>query len=216
MMKAHEPESPQFSRLLILSACLLLLLSFGYRSGFGLFVKPITEANGWGREVISVALALQNLSWGIIAVFAGGLADRFGNAKVIVAGTILYALGMLLMSGVDSPWMLNVSTGLLVGAGVAGTSFGIVLPAMARAVGEERRQWALGLGTAVGSLGQFAVVPLAQLLIGAFGWMTALNILPHHLLRWPCSPCHWRLTPESRKLSKRLQGRPFRKRCKKL
>jgi len=177
MMKAHEPESPQFSRLLILSACLLLLLSFGYRSGFGLFVKPITEANGWGREVISVALALQNLSWGIIAVFAGGLADRFGNAKVIVAGTILYALGMLLMSGVDSPWMLNVSTGLLVGAGVAGTSFGIVLPAMARAVGEERRQWALGLGTAVGSLGQFAVVPIAQFLIGTFGWMTALNIL---------------------------------------
>lgn len=176
-MNTHSPESPDYSRLLILSACLLLLLSFGYRSGFGLFVKPITEANGWGREVISVALAVQNLCWGIVAVFAGGLADRFGNARVIVAGTILYALGMLLMSGVDNPWMLNISTGLLVGAGVAGTSFGIVLPAMARAVGEERRQWALGLGTAVGSLGQFAVVPLAQLLIGAFGWMTALNIL---------------------------------------
>jgi len=177
MMNTQPAESQDYSRLLILSACLLLLLSFGYRSGFGLFVKPITEANGWGREVISVALALQNICWGIIAVFAGGLADRFGNAKVIVVGTILYALGMQLMSGVDNPWMLNVSTGLLVGAGVAGTSFGIVLPAMARAVGEERRQWALGLGTAVGSFGQFAVVPIAQLLIGAFGWMTALNIL---------------------------------------
>jgi MFS family permease len=176
-MNTQQPESQDYSRLLILSACLLLLLSFGYRSGFGLFVKPITEANGWGREVISVALAVQNLCWGIVAVFAGGLADRFGNAKVIVAGTVLYALGMQLMSGVDNPWLLNVSTGLLVGAGVAGTSFGIVLPAMARAVGEERRQWALGLGTAVGSLGQFAVVPVAQLLIGAFGWMTALNIL---------------------------------------
>jgi MFS family permease len=176
-MNTQQPESQDYSRLLILSACLLLLLSFGYRSGFGLFVKPITEANGWGREVISVALAVQNLCWGIVAVFAGGLADRFGNAKVIVAGTVLYALGMQLMSGVDNPWLLNVSTGLLVGAGVAGTSFGIVLPAMARAVGEERRQWALGLGTAVGSLGQFAVVPVAQLLIGTFGWMTALNIL---------------------------------------
>jgi len=166
-----------YSKSLILAACVLLLLSFGYRSGFGLFVKPITEANGWGREVISTALAVQNLFWGIVAVFAGGLADRFGNLKVIVAGTILYALGMLLMSGVDNPWMLNASAGLLVGAGVAGTSFGIVLPAMARAVGEERRQWALGLGTAAGSLGQFAVVPAAQVLIDAYGWMTALNIL---------------------------------------
>ena len=96
---------------------------------------------------------------------------------MIVAGTLLYALGMLLMSGVDNPLMLNVSAGLLVGAGIAGTSFGIVLPAMARAVGEERRQWALGLGTAVGAFGQFAVVPVAQFLIDAFGWMTALNIL---------------------------------------
>ena len=156
---------------------MLLLLSFGFRSGFGLFVKPITEANGWGREVISMALAIQNLFWGIVAVFAGGLADRFGNLKVIIAGTILYALGMVLMSGVDNPWTLNASAGLLVGAGVAGTSFGIVLPAMARAVGEARRQWALGLGTAAGSLGQFAVVPAAQVLIDAYGWITALNIL---------------------------------------
>jgi MFS family permease len=147
----------EYSRSLILAACALVLLSFGYRSGFGLFVKPITEANGWGREIISMALAVQNLFWGIVAVFAGGLADRFGNLKVIIAGTILYALGMVLMSGVDNPWTLNASAGLLVGAGVAGTSFGIVLPAMARAVGEKRRQWALGLGTAAGSLGQFAV-----------------------------------------------------------
>ena len=121
MIKKSAPENVDYSRLLMLSACLLLLLSFGYRSGFGLFVKPITEANDWGREVISVALAVQNLFWGIVAVFAGGLADRFGNVKVIVAGTILYALGMRLMSGVDNPWMLNASTGLLVGAGVAGT-----------------------------------------------------------------------------------------------
>ena len=177
MIKKSAPENVDYSRLLMLSACLLLLLSFGYRSGFGLFVKPITEANDWGREVISVALAVQNLFWGIVAVFAGGLADRFGNVKVIVAGTILYALGMRLMSGVDNPWMLNASTGLLVGAGVAGTSFGIVLPAMARAAGEERRQWALGLGTAAGSIGQFAVVPVAQVLIDTWGWITTLNVL---------------------------------------
>ena len=171
------PKKHEYSGSLILAACALLLLSFGYRSGFGLFVKPITEANGWGREVISMALAVQNLVWGIVAVFAGGLADRFGNLKVIVAGTILYALGMVLMSGVDNPWMLNVSAGLLVGAGVAGTYFGFVLPALASAVGDEQRQWALGLGTAAGSLGQFAIVPAAQVLIDAYGWITALNIL---------------------------------------
>lgn len=176
-MVRPNPESHGSSHFLIAAGCLLLLLSFGYRSSFGLFVRPITDANGWGREVISMALAIQNLFWGIVAVFAGGLADRFGNLKVILAGTGLYALGMGLMSAVESPWMLHTSAGLLVGAGVAGTSFGIVLPAMARAMGEERRQWALGLGTAAGSLGQFAVVPLAQLFIENYGWMVTLNIL---------------------------------------
>jgi predicted MFS family arabinose efflux permease len=192
-LKPTEPETNTYSKLLLFSACLLLLLSFGYRSGFGLFVKPISDANGWGREVISAALAVQNLFWGIAAVFAGGLADRFGNVRVIVAGTILYALGMLLMSLVDNPLMLTVSTGLLIGAGVAGTSFGIILPAMARAVGENRRQWALGLGTAVGSLGQFAVVPVVQVLIDGFGWTATLYImsgssLAMALLAMPLAP----------------------------
>lgn len=162
---------------LIVSSCLLLLLSFGYRSGFGLFVKPISDANNWGREVISMALAIQNLFWGVVSVFAGGLADRFGNVKVVVGGTILYALGMALMAGVDSPWLLHTSAGVLVGSGIAGTAFGIVLPAMARAVGEERRQWALGLGTAAGSMGQFALVPVAQQLMDSYGWTNALYIL---------------------------------------
>ena len=171
------PKSDASSGFLIATACLLLLLSFGYRAGFGLFVRPITEANGWGREIISIALAVQNLFWGIIAFFAGGLADRFGNVKVVVAGTFLYALGMVLMPGVDNPWQLNASAGILVGAGIAGTSFGIILPAMARAVGPQRQQWALGLGTAAGSIGQFAIVPLAQVLIDAYGWGLTLNIL---------------------------------------
>jgi MFS family permease len=105
------------------------------------------------------------------------LADRFGNVKVVIAGTFVYALGMVLMPGVDSPWRLNASAGILVGAGIAGTSFGIILPAMARAVGPERQQWALGLGTAAGSIGQFAIVPVSQFLIDAYGWGPALNIL---------------------------------------
>ena len=177
MNSSPPPRNNSVSGFLVAAACLLLLLSFGYRAGFGLFVKPITEDNGWGREIISIALAVQNLCWGIIAFFAGGLADRFGNVKVVIAGTFLYALGMVLMPGVTSPLGLNASAGILVGAGIAGTSFGIVLPAMARAVGPQRQQWALGLGTAAGSIGQFAVVPLAQLLIDAYGWANTLNIL---------------------------------------
>ena len=122
------------TKIFLASACTLLILSFGYRAGFGLFVKPISDINRWGRKVIFLSLALQNLVWGVVAVVAGGLADRFGNSKVIIAGTLFYASGIWLMAGVDSPWLLHSSAGLLVGAGVAGTSFGIVLPAMARAV----------------------------------------------------------------------------------
>ncbi len=177
MMNARPPNRYGSSGFLIASACLLLLLSFGYRAGFGLFVRPITEANGWSREIISIALAVQNLIWGIIAFFAGGLADRFGNVKVVIGGTVFYTLGMVLMPAVKSPWGLNATAGILVGAGIAGTSFGIILPAMARAVGPQRQQWALGLGTAAGSFGQFAIVPLAQSLIEAYSWVTALHIL---------------------------------------
>ena len=132
----------------LVSGCLLLMLSFGYRAGFGLFMQPMSEANGWGRDVLSLALAVQNLAWGVIAVFAGGIADRYGT-----------------------------TAGLLVGAGIAGTSFGIVLPAFARAVPEERRGWALGIGTAAGSFGQFLIVPLMQELIELFGWLHTLQYL---------------------------------------
>ena len=175
--KENKFEFSTSSKFLMLSACMLLLLSFGFRSGFGLFVKPVTEVNGWGREVISFALAIQNLSWGVFAAVSGGLADRFGNVKVVIGGTIFYAAGIWLMAGVDSVWLLNTSVGLFVGAGVAGTSFGIILPAMVRAVPDNQRQWALGVGTAAGSMGQFAVVPIVQQLMDTYGWISALNIL---------------------------------------
>ncbi len=175
--KENKFEFSASSKFLMLSACMLLLLSFGFRSGFGLFVKPVTEVNGWGREVISFALAIQNLSWGVFAAVSGGLADRFGNVKVVIGGTIFYAAGIWLMAGVDSVWLLNTSVGLFVGAGVAGTSFGIILPAMVRAVPDNQRQWALGVGTAAGSMGQFAVVPIVQQLMDTYGWISALNIL---------------------------------------
>ncbi|MCG7600761.1 MFS transporter [Halomonas sp. McH1-25] len=162
---------------LILSGCTILMLSFGFRSSFGLFVQPLDAANGWGRDIIGLALAIQNLAWGVIAVIAGGLADRFGSVRVILGGTVLYALGLWLTAGVSDVWVLNAGAGLLVGAGVAGTAFGIVLPAMARVVDESRRQMVLGIGTAAGSMGQFLLAPVAQSLIDWLGWSGALNAM---------------------------------------
>ncbi|SDZ91556.1 MFS transporter [Microbulbifer marinus] len=161
----------------LISACLLLLLSFGYRAGFGLFLAPMSAANGWGRDVFSLALAVQNLAWGLFAVFAGGLADRHGILKVLLAGAACYGLGMWLMADSTSGWAITSTAGLMVGAGVAGTAFGIVLPALARAVPEQRRAWALGIGTAAGSLGQFLLVPVMQQLIDWAGWYQALQFL---------------------------------------
>lgn len=172
MKKSVAPLYP-----VLASACLLLLLSFGYRSGFGLFLQPMSEARGWGRDVFSLALAVQNLSWGIIAVFAGGIADKYGNLRVLILGVLCYSAGMWTMAHSTSEWEIISTAGLLTGSGIAGTSFGIVLPAIARAVPEDRRAWALGLGTAAGSFGQFLIVPVMQELIDLSGWFQALQIL---------------------------------------
>ncbi|WP_148862219.1 MFS transporter [Marinobacter fonticola] len=161
----------------IVAGSIVLMLAFGLRASFGLFVQPITEANGWGRDVLGLALAIQNLAWGVIAVLAGGLADRFGNVAVIVGGALLYALGLWLTADVGSVWSLHMGAGLIVGAGIAGTGFGIVLPLMAKAVSEQDRQWVLGIGTAAGSMGQFLIAPLAQQFIDLFGWTGALNAM---------------------------------------
>lgn len=175
-MTKLSPLSPAV-KILIISSCLLLMMSFGFRSSFGLFVKPISEFQGWGRDTIATALAIQNLSWGIVSVFAGGLADRYGNLKVIITAVCLYATGMLWMAFAADAWALSMSAGVLVGAGVAGTSFGIVIPALMRAVPADRRQWVAGVGTAAGSMGQFMIVPFSQTLIDAFGWFSSLQIL---------------------------------------
>ncbi len=170
-MKARlAPVAP-----LLISACVLLMLSFGYRAGFGLFLKPISESHGWGRDVMSMALAIQNLSWGIIAVFAGGLADRYGNLMVLLVGVLCYAAGMLGMAYASTEAGMIAMAGILLGAGIAGTSFGIVLPALARAVPPDRRGWALGLGTSAGSFGQFLIVPFMQQAVEWLGWFEALQ-----------------------------------------
>lgn len=161
----------------LISACLLLMLSFGYRSGFGLFMQPLSTSHGWGRDVLSLALAIQNLTWGVVAVFAGGIADKYGNLKVLLAGAIFYAMGIWGMAYSTTSLEIISTAGLMIGAGIAGTAFGIVLPVLVRAVPEDRRGWALGVGTAAGSFGQFLLVPLMQELIDFAGWFQALQVL---------------------------------------
>ena len=176
IMHKMSPISPSV-KILIFSSCLLVMLSFGFRSSFGLYVKPISEFHGWGRDIIATALAIQNLSWGIVSVFAGGLADKYGNLKIIFTAIFLYSIGIFWMAFASDSSTLSASAGILVGAGVAGTSFGIVIPALMRAVPDDRRQWVAGVGTAAGSMGQFIVVPFSQSLIDAFGWFSSLQIL---------------------------------------
>ncbi|MED5411250.1 MAG: MFS transporter [Pseudomonadota bacterium] len=162
---------------IIISGCALVLLSFGYRAGFGLFLQPMSEAREWGRDVLALALAIQNLAWGVFAIIAGGLVDKYGNLKVLLAGVFFYAVGMYAMAYSTSELAIISTAGLLVGAGVAGTSFGIVLPAFARAVPEEKQGWALGIGTAAGSIGQFLVVPFMQFAVDLVGWFQALQYI---------------------------------------
>ena len=161
----------------LVGGCLLLVLSVGYRAGFGIFLQPISASHGWGRDVLSLALAVQNLAWGVVAVFAGGLADRYGNLKVLFIGVGCYVAGMLGMAYASTALEMIATAGILVGAGIAGTAFGIVLPSLARAVPENRRGWVLGLGTAAGSFGQFLIVPLMQEAVDSAGWFRALHII---------------------------------------
>ena len=153
------------------------MVGFGARSIFGLFLEPMTEAKGWGRETFAVALAIQNLLWGIALPFAGALSDRFGPPRVLAVGALIYAAGIWGMAYADSPAALQMTAGVLVGVGVAFTAFTIALATMVKLVGPERRSLALGLGTAAGSFGQVVFSPLGQAFIAGYGWQTALLLL---------------------------------------
>ena len=115
----------------LLGSALILALSLGVRHGFGLFLPPMSAQFGWGREVFAFAIALQNLIWGLAQPFTGALADRFGAAKVVIVGGVLYAVGLLLMGLADSPLSLSLSAGLLIGIGLSGTSFSVILGVVA-------------------------------------------------------------------------------------
>jgi MFS family permease len=161
----------------IVAGCLAAMVNFGVRSTFGLFTAPVSEAHQWPREVYSLALALQNLLWGAATPVAGAFADRYGSGRVLIAGALAYFVGTLIMAYADAPIMFHMGAGILVGIGVAFSSFGIVMAALGRIVPPEKRSWAFGIATASGSMGQFVFSPLAGALISAYGWQQALVVL---------------------------------------
>lgn len=162
---------------LIVAGCLVAVVNFGIRSAFGFFTVPISDAHGWPREIFSFAMAVHNLVWGLATPVAGMLADRYGSARVLMAGAVIYCIGLIMMAFTETPFMFNVGGGLLVGIGVAFSSFSIVMAALGRIVPPERRSWAFGIATASGSMGQFIFAPLGAALISAYGWQNALLVL---------------------------------------
>ena len=155
---------------------IVLLLSFGIRTSFGLFLRPVIGEFGWGREAFAFAIALQILLWGVAQPFAGAIADKYGAGRVVAACGVLYALGIALMARAESPFGFTLGAGFLIGIGLSGTSFPIILAVIARSVAAHRRSLFLGLGAAGGSSGHLLMVPLGQVFIDGYGIM-ALGLL---------------------------------------
>jgi len=172
--------SPSFRRnptVLIIAASLAISLSMGIRSTFGLFQAPMNLELGFGRETFGFAMALQQLLWGLFQPICGMIADRYGSGRVLVAGAIVYCLGLLVMSGVETPLELNIGGGWMVGFGLSATSFSVVLGALGRLVPPERQSTAFGIASAGGSFGQFIMAPIGQQVIQSQSWSGALLIL---------------------------------------
>jgi MFS family permease len=162
--------------LVVAAGCTIALITAGPRATAGLFQIPMTTEYGWGRDVFSLAIALQNLLWGVGQPFAGAVADRFGAVRVICAGAILYALGLAVMAYAATPGLMHLGAGVLIGFGLSGSSFNLILGAFGKLLPPEWRPLAFGAGTAAGSLGQFFFPPVANLLIEGIGWHQALVV----------------------------------------
>ena len=160
----------------LVCGCLIAMISFGPRSALGFFLTPMSQEHHWGRDVFSMALAIQNLLWGVTQPFAGGIADRYGANRVLIAGALLYAAGLALMAHSTTPGLLDLSAGVLIGVGLSGASFTIVLGAFGKLLPPEWRSVAFGIGTAAGSFGQFLFSPVAVALMQSFGWRGTLTI----------------------------------------
>ena len=160
----------------VICGCLIALLTFGPRSTFGFFLKPMSAEFSWGRDVFALAFAVQNLLWGLGQPIAGALADRFGAMRVIVTGGIVYALGLALMRHADTAFALNATAGVLLGFGLSGCSFNLVVSVFGKIVPKEWQSVALGAGTAAGSFGQFLFAPFGVALLDNYGWQTTLLV----------------------------------------
>ncbi len=160
----------------VICGCLIAMIAFGPRSSLGFFLTPMSQEHHWGRDVFSLALAIQNLLWGIGQPFAGGIADRFGASRVMIAGAVFYALGLALMAHATTPGMLDISAGVLIGLGLSGCSFNLVIGAFGKLLPESWRSLAFGAGTAAGSFGQFLYSPIGVALMDRYGWQTAITI----------------------------------------
>ena len=161
---------------IIICGCAIALLSFGPRSSLGFFIQPMSRELTWGRDVFGLALALQNLLWGLGQPIAGAIADRFGVLRVMAAGAVLYAGGLLLMRYAATPSSLDLGAGVMIGFGPSGCSFNLVLSAFSKLLPPEKRGIALGAGTAAGSFGQFLFAPFGVAMIDNFGWQAALTV----------------------------------------
>jgi MFS family permease len=169
--------APLSMKQVLLCGAMIVTLSMGIRHGFGLWLQPITMDRGWTRETFAFALAVQNLAWGIAGPFAGALADRFGAFRVLIAGSLLYAGGLVLMGLSTSGLAFTGSAGLLLGMAQSGTTYAVVYGVIGRNVAAEKRSWAMGVAAAAGSFGQFLMVPTENWLIGHLGWQQALFVL---------------------------------------
>jgi MFS family permease len=170
-MKLESLRSPA---MVLACGCIILCIGFGVRAGFGLYLQPMSLDRGWGREVFSLAIAVQNLLWGVFGPFAGGIADRYGAARVVAGCGVAYVLGLVVMAYADTPLALHVGSGFLIGLALSGATFAVVLAVIGRTVPVEKRSTALGVATAAGSFGQFALLPVTQYLISRYDWQVAL------------------------------------------
>ena len=164
-------------RQVLLCGALIVTVSMGIRHGFGLWLQPITMERGWTRETFAFAIAIQNLAWGFAGPLAGALADRYGAVKVLFAGSVLYALGLVTMGLATSGLAFTGSAGVLLGMAQSGTTYAVVYGVIGRNVAADKRSWAMGVTAAAGSFGQFLMVPVENWLIGSFGWQQALFML---------------------------------------
>ena len=173
-----QTTPPKLSMLQVLACgAAVVTLSMGIRHGFGLWLQPITQEMGWTRQSFALALAIQNLSWGVIGVFAGMVADRFGAFRVLIGGAVLYALGLAGMALSPNETLFALTAGVLIGAAQAGTTYAVIYGVIGRQVPAHKRSWAMGVAAAAGSFGQFLMVPTEGFLIRSFGWQEALLVL---------------------------------------